>query len=156
MNLIPFFSETLVLKGDCAETIECIENNTRHKGDGLEEGSRLFRGIVDDRGFRISLDIREHVNFLPLISGRLENTSSGCLLFLNYQMLWGSLVMVGFWSIIAILFTLFFIFVHNEPVYGWIALIIGLGNYVVTLLSFNRMVKRSRAHFLEILGLNGT
>ena len=154
MNLLPYFRETLILAGDCAETFECIQNNTRFKGDGLEEGSRLFRGIMDDTGFRISLDIREHVNFIPLISGRLENTSSGCLLFLNYQMLWGSLVMVGFWSIMAILFTLFFLFVHNEPLYGWIALILGLGNYILTLLSFNRMVKRSRAHFLEILGLN--
>ena len=156
MNFIPYFSETLVLKEDCVETIECIENNTRNKGDGLEEGSRLFRGIVDNTGFRISLDIREHVNFLPLISGRLENTSSGCLLFLKYQMLWGSLVMVGFWSVIAILFTLFFLFVHNEPLYGWIALIIGIGNYIITLLSFNRMVKRSRTHLLEVLALNST
>ncbi|MFC2124939.1 hypothetical protein ACFLU5_09025 [Bacteroidota bacterium] len=146
-------SETLVLEEACAMAIERIENNTRQKRDDIEEGDRIFRGIVNESGFKISLDIREHVNFLPLVSGRSEDTSSGCLLFLNFQMLWGSLVMVEFWSIIAILFTLFFMFIHNEPLYGWIALILGAGNYIITLLSFNRMVKRTRSQILEVLNI---
>ena len=153
MNFIPFISETLVLEGECAETAERIDDNTRQRGDGIEEGNRHFRGTVDESGFNISLDIREHANFIPLISGKLENTSSGCLLFLNYQMLWGSKIMVGFWSLMAILFALFFLYIHNEPLYGWIALTIGVANYIITLWSFNRMVKRSRSQFLKVLGM---
>jgi len=154
MNIYPYRSETLILDSDCEEISRIIEMNTRQKGDGIEEGNRVFRGVFSESGFKITLDIREHVNFIPLISGKLEKTSSGCLLFLSYQMLWGSLVMVAFWSLMAVLFSLFFIYIHNEPLYGWIALAVGFGNYIITLLSFNRMTKRGRRELMEILRMD--
>ena len=153
MKLFPNINQTIVLTGDCSKITNLLHNNTRQKGDGIREGDRLFRGIVNGNHFKISLDVRENMNFMPLIIGRFENTSNGCLLFLNYQLYWGTIVILGFWLVITVLLAFFFYVVKREVLYGTIALAFGILNYSITMFNFNRMVNKSRGVLEQILGI---
>lgn len=143
----------MILTGDCSKIANLLHANIRQKGDDIRGGDRLFRGILDGNHFKITLDQRENINFLPLISGRFENTSNGCLLFLNYQLYWGTIIILGFWSVITVLFAFFLYMIQHEVLYGTIALVFGILNYSITMFNFNRMVKKCSGIIEQILGI---
>ena len=106
--------------------------------------SVIFNGQVAKDSFRLSQRITRPNNFLPFISGVIEPTSQGCLLFVRYRLFTMTAAFLVFWGVITLSFAFFL--TYYERLYHYAALSAGVGivNYVVALLNFNKQVVISR------------
>jgi hypothetical protein len=159
MSLWPFQNRTLVLSCTADEGLrrlrsaafEMDKKEFNPKEKLAPEDEIEFNGWFSDYNFRVSKRITHPDNFLPLVDGRLEPTSNGSILFVNFKLFFGSLVMVMLWTILSILLSIFFIFVYKHTVYASIAVVVGLVQYIVVMLNFNRQVVRTWITLKDVL-----
>jgi len=76
--------------------VACIEEDAPQRYKPL-------MGWVKDRHFQVALRARRPNGFSPVATGRIENTSSGCLVFLDYQLMPSTRFYLSLWSLIALL-----------------------------------------------------
>ncbi|MHA7129498.1 hypothetical protein [Algoriphagus namhaensis] len=152
---LPFHTETLVSTFSCEEVRSSLTKVTAKVNylDRREESKKgiLFNGLVSDSQFRISKVIDKGDTFLPLLVGEIEATPRGCIIFLKYKLFPGALFFLGFWTLLLIGFSAFFIWVTKDYTYASICLLLGIGNYVVSIFFFQRQVKLSREVFLKLI-----
>lgn len=156
MRLLPYFQETLVLPYSGEETAMRLRKYTRPLEKGVEypvsvERNFLFNGWVKENGFRLSRKIKYPENFLPLIIGRIESTSTGSILFIQYRLFFSSGMFLAFWSIISLLFSLFFLVFHINYLYASVILVLGFLNYVIVIKNFHLQIRSSRKALNEAL-----
>ena len=156
MRLLPYFQETLVLPFSGAETHRKLRQATRPLEIGAEypaavEKMFLFNGVVKENRFRISKKIRHPENFLPLIVGRIEGTTTGSILFIRYRLFFSSALFLVFWSVICILLCLFFLIFYHKYLYSAASFLIGICNYVVATKNFHLQIRSSRRALNEAL-----
>lgn len=149
MRLLPYFQETVVLPFSGEETAMRLRQHTRPLEKGFvyeEEAERnfLFNGWVADDHFRISRKIKHPENFLPLIVGRIEGTSAGSILFLQYRLFFSTTMLLIFWSVIALLFSLFFTLFHINFMYAALTLGLGIFNYIIAVKNFHLQIRSSK------------
>ncbi|MGB3780440.1 MAG: hypothetical protein WA960_18900 [Tunicatimonas sp.] len=150
----PSAQETLVLSLSAAEVTRRLRAATQSADQRTEESpssSIVFNGQVTDNSFRLSQKITRPNNFLPFVSGVTEPTSQGCLLFVRYRLFTMTIAFLVFWGIITLGFAFFL--AHYEHLYHYAALSAGVGiiNYVVALLNFNKQVVISRRLLHEVV-----
>lgn len=156
MHLLPYFQETLVIPWSGEETVRKLKQATRplEKGvdypDEIEKGF-LFNGWVKENRFRVSRKIKHPENFLPLIIGRVEGTSAGSILFVQYNLFFSSALFLVFWSVITILLSLFFLFLEKNFIYAAAAGTLGLLNYIIATKNFHLQIRSSRQALNEAL-----
>ncbi len=111
----------------------------------------VFNGQVAKDSFRLSQKITRPNNFLPFISGVIEPTSQGCLLFVRYRLFTMTTAFLVFWWAVTLSFA--FYLAHYERLYHYAALSAGVGliNYAVALLNFNKQVVISRRLLREVV-----
>ena len=111
----------------------------------------VFNGQVTKTSFRLSQKITRPNNFLPFISGVIEPTSQGCLLFVRYRLFTMTTAFLVFWWVVTLSFA--FYLAHYERLYHYAALSAGVGliNYAVALLNFNKQVVISRRLLREVV-----
>ena len=99
MTLLPNHYETFVLTQPSLETIKKIRDATTSKTlvPGHPSGAR-FTGWVKENRFRVSLKISKPNNYIPLVTGRIEPTSTGCLVFVTYKLFPVTKMFLVFWS----------------------------------------------------------
>ena len=156
MNLIPYHSEALVSILSKEEVLGHLMRTTRQVNflgmeNSIDEKIK-FNGIVGQEGFRISRVIKKGDSFLPLISGKVEATSRGSLILVEYRPFPATVFFLAFWSVILLAFSAYFFYQLN-PGYALICLSLALGNYGLGLLFFHRQVRISRALFHEQINL---
>ncbi len=156
MHLLPYQQETYVLPYAAEEVLNRMRLYTRPIEKGFEysrtdESRFLFNGIVSGNGFRISRRITRPENFLPLLVGKQEATSVGCLLFVSYRLFFSTTLFLVFWSVVCLLLTLFFLIYHEAWLYASIAFGVGCVQYVIAVKNFNWQVKRSRQLLEKVL-----
>lgn len=149
MNLLPFHSETIVLPYDAREVADKLWKITYPISEGEEIPDRQrktfkFNGWVKNEKFRISRQIKAPENFLPIICGTIEATSSGSILLVRYKMFFSSKVFLIFWSITTLLITLFFLISYKIYIYAFLSFSIGIVNYAIAIVNFNIQVKKSK------------
>ncbi len=156
MNVFPKYSEVLVSSLSPEEVVGKIRSAT-HKVNSQEPWEaghkHLFNGRVGTENFRLSLKINRADNFLPLISGRIEPVSSGCILFLNYSLFPASVLFLAFWGIVTLLAAVFLILYENNFFYALVSLFIGVGNFVFAHYYFKTKLKHSQLIFHQMLSL---
>ena len=113
--------------------------------------SLVFNGRVEERSFRLSRKITRPNNFLPFITGEVEATSHGCLLFIRYRLFTMTIAFLVFWLLVTFGFGVYL--ARYEQLYHYAALSVGVGvvNYVVALLNFKKQVAISRRLLREVL-----
>ncbi len=160
MNLLPIHSETLVSILSKEEVLGHLIRVTREVNFMDARTQRdpqiRFNGMIGQEGFRISRVIKRGDSFLPLITGKVESTARGSIIFLNYRLFSGTLFFLAFWSIVLLAFTGFYFFVQQNISYGCICLALAVGNYALSLFLFQRQVKLSRQVFHELINLEGS
>ncbi len=151
MDWLPIKTETLILPYDSVELVARLKTAVRPlPADEKNEENRewldsfRFNGIVSASSFRISKIIKQPENFLPLIIGQIDNTSTGCILFLKYKLFFGTLFYLIFWSVLTLLLTLFFILLHNNYLYGMVSLGFGVASYAIALANFKIQIGKSK------------
>lgn len=153
MTLIPHKNETLVLPITCEQVISRLSLLTQPASLTELSGDEeiRFNGFVGTTNFQISRKLSYPQNYLPLIKGRIETSSRGCIIFLKYRLFFGSLMFFTFWTIMTILIGLFLIFFTAEYVYAVISFASGAINFLVTVMNFNKQVSISKRVFCEVL-----
>lgn len=156
MNLSPVRKETIVSPHHQSEVINQLTLLTTppvlSKKD--ETPSALFVGKILKDTFKISLRINSPDNFLPIIYGKVEQTSIGSIVFLKFKLFFSSLMFLIFWSSVCLLAGASLVFIAGETLYGCLAFLIGLINYAVTLTNFNRKVRHSYQVLMEALKID--
>ena len=156
MTLLPLKRETLVLPYSAEEVEKKLwlavfpVKEDEPMPDKIDQ-LFLFNGWVKNRKFKISRRINSPENFLPLMKGTIEQTSLGSLLFVQFSLFFSSIFFLVFWSVVTLFLTFFFIYFYDIALYGAIAFLLGVGNYVVTMANFNIQVKKSRELLNKVL-----
>jgi hypothetical protein len=145
MSWLPLENETLILPYPAEEVFQRIRQVTNTLEPYLplsaqQEEKAQFNGVIKSDGFRLSRKLNRPNSFLPMIIGRVAPTSKGCIVFLSFKMFPATLLFIGFWSVITLLIALYFILYEQLYWYGVIAILIGIANYTISLLSFQKQV----------------
>ena len=159
MEYLPFRSETVVLPYDAAEVknrlirvIKPVRDKYQQKTEEKTGSSQyLFNGTFENDRFTISQIIKQPENFLPLISGKIESTSVGCIMFLKYHMFFSTNMFLGFWSVVTFLMTLLFVIGYNNYLYATVCFGFGVVNYSIAIANFNVQVKKSKRLLDQVL-----
>ncbi|MCS5490882.1 hypothetical protein [Algoriphagus limi] len=156
MNLIPFYTETLVSALSKEEVMEHISRKTREvnfldKNQLSNQAGIAFNGIVGNQSFRLSKVIQRSNTFLPLILGEVEDTPRGSIIFLRYKLFPGALFFVLFWTIVLVGFSAYYLGISQEYLNGGICLGLAFINYFLAVFLFHRQVNQSRKDFHQII-----
>lgn len=117
----------------------------------IEEEALLFNGWVKKETFKLSRKVSRANNFLPLISGRIERSSMGSIVFIRYRLFVWTLSFLIFWSVITSLFALYFFVYERIYLNAIFSLLLGMANYVIALLNFHKQVRLSSRILHEVL-----
>ncbi len=147
MYLLPRNRETIVLPFSAREVYERIWKSVKPIEEGFltfddPDTQFLFNGWVKQDKFSISLKIARPQNFLPVITGTIEETSTGSIIFVKYRMFPVSKAFLLFWSVITLLIALFFGYV-DRYVFAAVSVCLGVSNYAVAAANFSIQVRRS-------------
>ena len=145
MEYLPFRSETLVLPYDASELQARLTKVIRPVRNKYQQKT----GENDE--FTISRIIKQPENFLPLITGKIEATSVGCILFLKYRMFFSTNLFLGFWSVVTFLMTLLFVMGYNNYLYATVCFGFGVVNYSIAVANFNIQVRQSKKLLNKVL-----
>lgn len=156
MRLLPLYQKTIVLPINEQETAWRLEQVIRPLIKDVEyaeeaEASFLFNGWIKENQFRISRKIRHPETFLPIIIGRIEGTSVGSILFIQYRLFFSAAMFLIFWTIVCLLMSLFFLILHQEYIYAAVAFGLGLSNYIIATKNFHIQVRDSQKTLNEAL-----
>jgi hypothetical protein len=155
LNLIPYHSETLVSALSKKEILGHLIRVTREV-NFLDSRTQLdknikFNGMIGQEGFRISKAINRGNTFLPLITGEVESTGRGSIIFMRYKLFPGASFFLIFWTIILLAFAGFYFGVVGNITYGLICLGLTISNYTLGIFFFNNQMKASREVFHELI-----
>ena len=148
---MPSHDETLVLPLSADEMFRKFSNVTSNDLASAHDPSILFSGWVKEDRFRISLKVSRPNNFLALIKGRIESTSSGCLIFIDYQLFPTTKLFVSFWLLLTCLFSIAVGFRYSSFWYSLGGLAIAICIYLITWSNFNLQLNMARTELLKVL-----
>jgi hypothetical protein len=155
IHLRPHYSETIVLAYAVDEVIALFSKATElQRKPILEDQSKdqvYFNGIISRDKFLISRKIRSPENFLPLIKGRVEPTSHGTILFLEYKLFFSTILFLGFWTLLTVIGGSLLFFLKLKPEMGLYLLCFGILQYLLCMFFFHRQVDKSRDMIYQLL-----
>lgn len=155
MNLLPFHSETFVSALSKEEVLGHLIRVTKEVNfldARTQQDTKIkFNGMIGQEGFRISRAIKKGDTFLPLITGEVESTPRGSIIFIRYKLFPTTIFFLVFWSIILLAFTAFYFTALQNIGYGFICLGLAALNYGLGIFFFQRQVKSSREVFHELI-----
>lgn len=157
MHWRPYESETLVIPLSPEEIHRRLSLGVKQvdfqsiQKRGEAPDMHIFNGHITEEHFKISLLIERPDNFLPLIQGKVDGTSKGSILFIQYKLFASTKVFMGFWCCLALLMA-FLIYIQNH-IWWYSALVIigGLFNYWITVVNFHRKLRLSKTALHRLL-----
>jgi len=154
INLLPSHDETLVLPFSAEEVFNRFSRVTSNDIASVRDKTILFSGWVKEDRFRISLKINRPNNYIPLAKGKIESTSSGCIIFIDYQLFPTTKLFVTFWLLLTCLFAIAIGFQYSSYWYFLGGLAIAISIYLITRSNFQIQLKITRQALLRVLDSN--
>lgn len=155
MNLLPFHSETLVSALTKEEVLGHLIRVTREvnflDARTQQDPKIRFNGMIGREGFRISKAIKRGDSFLPLMTGEVESTPRGCIIFVRYSLFPTTVLFLSFWSVVLLAFAAYYLVGLQNINYGSICIALAVLNYGLGIFFFQRQVKASRELFHELI-----
>ncbi len=112
----------------------------------------LFNGKVGETGFAISKVVQKPDNFLPLIKGKVEQSSTGSLVYITYSLFPSVKFFLGFWFILMLLFSMIS-YAQGEGLFTvFLPIIILIASFWVILSRFKSAYEKSRKELLRLIG----
>lgn len=108
-----------------------------------------FNGYLKGEEFKVSKKIGYPQNFLPQVTGNIEDTSSGCLVFLSFQLFPGTKFLFWLWFIVSLSIAILFLFKGNYFAFS-VAIFLFLFNHIVTVSNFNLHYKDTLKTFYDV------
>lgn len=145
ISILPTFSETLVLPRTGADIYQRLSVSTSNKPFlQPDEEELLFTGWVQPDRMRISLRGRRPSHFLPLVTGRMDLTRSGCILVLRYTLFPTTRLLLQLWSILIILGSLMTAYTYRSAVFTLAGLLLLIIIYLIAWSNFNLQLHATR------------
>jgi hypothetical protein len=153
VTFLPYHYETFVLTQPSLEAIQKIHKVTTTKVllQNQEGAQYRFSGWVQENRFRISLKISKPNNYIPLVVGKIETTSSGCLVFVSYKLFPVTKMFLIFWSLFITLAGILASYQYQSLLYAVGSLLILVIIHWVTWSNFKIQLKLTRQTLLEVL-----
>jgi hypothetical protein len=107
INLLPQERETLIVAHGWDVVLKRLEMASTSQ---IVEGGNsqlVLAGWVKDDRFQLMLRQRRPNSFMPIVDGRIDPTSTGCLIFLDYKLMPVTRMYLILWSIIVFISGLF-------------------------------------------------
>lgn len=98
MNIFPKESETLVLANSRDETI--LRVALELQDDVVPGVTRRVTGWLENDRFQLTIRLRRHHMFMPVVSGVIERTSKGSIVFLTYSLFASTRLLLMFWTVL--------------------------------------------------------
>lgn len=147
MPWLPVQRETLVLpymQREVVRKLYQVTYPTRSEDPvPIVDRDFLFNGWVRPEAFRLSQKIKRPNNFLPTITGSIEATRQGCIIFLRYRLFSATIMLLSFWLLVTFSLAIYFLFYEKVYSYAFITFLAGIMNYWVTVANFSKQVKIS-------------
>lgn len=150
MTLIPVIDHTLVTVLGKEAVLERIRQKTQEVGSEYRISEPLFNGRVKEDGFRISRVIPVAHNALPLIIGKVEETSLGSIIFLKIKLFPAGILFLRTFSLLTALVGMVFLFIPKIYSFATVSFGIGLLNYLLLTFNFHR---KTRENLTTLTGL---
>lgn len=151
MLLFPYQERTLVSSYSKDEVISKIARRTQILKDQMITDTPLFNGNFTDGHFRISLFVRYSQNYLPLVRGRVEDTSLGSILFLELRLFPAAKLYLIISSLMSVMIGLVFLLLSGALEAALTAFFIGVANYLILAINFRRKAKETISALETIL-----
>lgn len=152
ITLLPAFHETIVLPIKAGVVFHLLEDATSNKPFIQSNEQRLFfNGWVKEDKFRLSLRVHRANNYLPLVFGQLEPTSSGSILLVDYKLFPTTRLLLVLWTIILILGSIFTSFQAKNILYLLGGACIIMIIHAIVWSNFNLQLKPTREALHRVL-----
>lgn len=107
ISLIPRSTETLVAAWESTVVARRLADATVERllvHEPVPGKEIYFTGRVSEDRFYVSLKLTRPNSFVPIVSGSIEPTSSGCIIFLQYRLFPSVRLFLTFWIILTFFF----------------------------------------------------
>lgn len=110
---LPYQSETLVVVHPWDVVLQRLEDATSPEilKDGKTPGQ--FTGWIKDDRFQLMLRQRRQNTFVPIVDGRIDPTSAGCIIFLRYKLMPITRMYLVVWTFIVLGSGVFLLIQYN-------------------------------------------
>ena len=115
------------------------------------ESAYWFRGDVEQREFVLSLTTKSFHSYTPIINGRIESTSNGCIVFMRYQLFKSTRFFMLIWSALTLFLTLLFSFGIPKMNLALLCILLLVSNYIIAVVSFQKQVKLTQEKINQII-----
>jgi hypothetical protein len=150
INLTPQKTKTLVLPLTSHEVLFRLDVATNPPGKSPHKFTPLMGRVGEDR-FQLALRARRPNGFVPIATGKIEKTSSGCLIFLTYTLMPSTRFYLLFFSLITLLCGAFAAFAYKNVLLCFAAAgVIGV-IHVIAWANFKLHRKPLHNQLLEVL-----
>ena len=165
IKFLPYYQETLVSSENAESLWQRLQSKTQaptHEREVLMSAemvylrrkpinSFIFRGVFKNNSFFLQRQTNYPEHFNPLLTGKIEATSKGVILFVKYQLPGGVLFIFLLSTLIFMLVLGVFVFFQQNIVHSILALLFYLGSYTVMMLNFQQKLKISRSALEKIV-----
>lgn len=138
ITILPQTSETLIVPHAWDVVLQRLMDVTTSRIAEAGSSPKILAGWVKDDRFQLIIRQRRPNSFMPMVEGRIDPTSTGCLIFLQYKLMPITRMYLILWTIIAFVSGIFLaIYYHNFLLslasIGIIAIIHGIawGNFKI-------------------------
>ena len=152
ISLLPAFHETIVLPQEATKVFQKLSTTTSNKPFiQSDEKSLFFNGWVKEEKFRISLRVHRANNYLPLVIGQIESTSSGSILLVDYVLFPTIRLLLTLWTILLMLGSVIGSYQTKNILYllGGILIIVVI--HAIVWSNFNLQLKPTREALHNVL-----
>jgi hypothetical protein len=113
INVLPHSTETLIVVHDWDVVIDRLSDVTVSQVAERISGKPLAGWVKDDK-FQLMIRQRRPNGFMPIVEGRIDPISNGCLIFLQYRLMPMTRMYLVLWTTIAFLSGIFFTYYYNN------------------------------------------
>ncbi len=153
--LLPVRSVTMVLPFPARNVVHAIHERTHPTGvmvppHAMPLQGYWFRGEVVQNQFWLSPKVEHFHSYMPVVSGRVERTPHGSIVFMEYRLFRSTQFFMVAWSLVTLFCVLLFTFGVPRTNLALMSATLLITNYLVAFASFTQHVKRTQALFNQL------
>lgn len=122
ITLLPQASETLIVAHEWDVVLQRLTEVTSPPVLRRGDAPGVLAGWLKDDRFQLAIRQRRPNSFMPIVDGKIDPTSSGCLIFLDYKLMPITRMYLLLWTGIALISGIFLSIHYKNIMVGLISL----------------------------------
>jgi hypothetical protein len=99
-QLLPQKKETMIVAHDWDVVLQRLMEVTTDQANYAGRTPKKLAGWIKDDRFQLLMRQRRMNSFMPVVEGKIDPTSTGCLIFLHYRLMPATRMYLILWTII--------------------------------------------------------